>query len=101
MCEYFFDEEHGIAYKIDPVATTVVDGGTGNPTEILVHTDVKVTNVRKEKIRRTLSELYPSDQYDSNAAKKLFAARLLKKLVNGAKQISEDEYLQIKAKYEV
>lgn len=101
MCVYYFDEDQGIAYKIDPIATSMVQSGTSNPGKILVHTDIKVTNIRREKVRRTVSELYPSEQYDSDSARKLFSDTLLSKIVGGAKQISEQEYESIKSKYEV
>lgn len=100
MCEYYFDEDHGVAYKIDPVNASLVNGGNGNPTEILVHTDVKVTNIKKEKVRRTLAEAYPTNQYDLDSAKKIFVQRLVSKLINGARQISEDQYQEIKQKFE-
>ena len=101
MCVYYFDEDHEIAYKIDPIETSVVvDVGNSNPGKILVHTDVKVTNIRREKVRRTISEFYPTDQYDLDAAKKVFSDTLLSKLIIGAKKISQQEYETIKAKFE-
>ena len=100
MCEYYFDEDHGVAYKIDPVNASLVGGANGNPTEIMVHTDVKVTNIKKEKVRRTLAESYAINQYDLDSAKKVFVHRLVSKLINGAKQISEEQYQEIKQKYE-
>ncbi|MHB9093087.1 MAG: hypothetical protein ACYC21_00325 [Eubacteriales bacterium] len=101
MCVYYFDEDHEIAYKIDPIETSVVaDKGNSNLMRILVHTDVKVTNIRREKVRRTISEYYPSEKYDLDSAKQIFSDTLLSKLINGAKKISEQEYESIKAKFE-
>lgn len=100
MCVYYFDEDHGIAYKIDPIATSIVQEGASNPGKIIVHTDIKVTNIRREKIRRTISEMYPTDQYDLDSARKLFSDKLLSKIVDGAKEISEQEYEYIKSRYE-
>lgn len=100
MCVYYFDEDHGIAYKIDPIATSIVQDGLSNPGKIVVHTDIKVTNIRREKIRRTVSEMYPNDQYDLASAKKLFSDTLLSKIVDGAKEISAQEYENIKSKFE-
>jgi len=101
MSDYFFDEDHGIAYKIDPIAASVVHSG-GNETlrKILVHTDVKVTNVKKEKIRRTLSGVYPYDHYDPETAKRSFADTLLSRFIIGARKISEQEYEHIKTRFE-
>lgn len=96
MCDYYFDEDHGIAYKINPILATVVNEGNSNPEAILVRTDVKVTNYRKEKVRRTISELYPSNKYDFESAKKIFRDTLLSSLLRGAKRISENEYESIK-----
>lgn len=102
MCVYYFDEDQGIAYKIDPIATSMVQDGSSNPGKILVHTDIKVTNIRREKVRRTISELYPTDKYDFDSARRLFSDTLLHKLklVGKAKEISEQEYESIKSKFE-
>lgn len=100
MCDYYFDEDHGIAYKIDPVNASIVGGGEGSPTEILVHTDVKVTNIKKEKIRRTLARSFSGTQYDLDSAKKIFAENLIRRLIHGAKPISKEEYQKIKEIYE-
>ncbi|MDT3700149.1 MAG: hypothetical protein RO469_12060 [Thermincola sp.] len=100
MCVYYFDEDHEIAYKIDPIATSVIKDGASNPGKILVHTDIKVTNIRREKVRRTISELYPSDKYDHDAARKLFCDMVLSRIVGRAKEISEQEYQSIKLRYE-
>ncbi len=100
MCDYYFDEDHGIAYKIDSVNAAIVGGGEGSPTEILVHTDVKVTNIKKEKVRRTLAESFSGTQYDLDSAKKIFAEKLMKRLTYVAKPISEEEYQKIKSRFE-
>lgn len=100
MCVYYFDEDQGIAYKIDPIATSMIQDGSSNPGKILVHTDIKVTNIRREKVRRTISEMYPTDRYDLDSARKLFSDTLLSKLVGRAKEISEQEYESIKSRYE-
>lgn len=97
MCDYYFDEDHGIAYKINPILATVVNGeGKSNPEAFLVRTDVKVTNYKKEKVRRTISEFYPSNKYDLDSAKKIFRDTLLSRFLSGAKRISENEYESIK-----
>lgn len=102
MCDYYFDEDRGVAYKIDPVMTSVVrDESKSNPKGILVHTDVKVTNLKKEKVRRTISEFFPSEKYDLDEAKKVFCDTLLTKYIKGAKKISEEEYQTIKARFEM
>lgn len=102
MCDYYFDDEHEIAYKIDPISALVVRAeGNNELQEILVKTDVKVTNIKKEKVRRTLSEFFPTDKYDLESAKQVFSEKVLSKLVSGAKRISEQEYQAIKAKFEI
>jgi hypothetical protein len=101
MCEYYFNEDHDIAYKIDPVKASVVQGRAQScQSSILVHTDVKITNIKKEKVRRTLSEFYPSEKYDLDSAVKSFSETFIPKLVSGSKKISEEEYAAIKAKFE-
>ncbi|WP_418792162.1 hypothetical protein [Phosphitispora sp. TUW77] len=97
MCLYYYDEDRGIAYKITPVKASVV---CSDVDSIVVHTDVKVTNLKKEKIRRTLSQLYPSDQYDLDSAKKDFADTMLSRFITGAKKISEQEYQTINSRLE-
>lgn len=93
MCEYYYDDDHGVAYKVNPVeATTVNAEGQEGLSEILVHTDVKVTNLKKEKVRRTLSESYPTDRFDLDTARNLFKETILAKLVWGTRQITEEEY---------
>ncbi|MBU7007170.1 hypothetical protein [Phosphitispora fastidiosa] len=96
MCFYYYDEERGIAYKVTPVKASVAS----SDESIVVHTDVKVTNLKKEKIRRTLSQMYPSDQYDLDSAKKIFADTMLSRFISGARKISEQEYQTINSRYE-
>ncbi len=101
MCEYYFDEDRALAFKINSINSSFVyDDDEANPKAILVHTNVKVTNFKKEKIRRILSETYPADRYDLESAEKEFSSKLLSKLIHGAKKISEQEYETIKAKVE-
>ncbi len=96
MCFYYYDEERGIAYKVTPVKASVAS----SDESIVVHTDVKVTNLKKEKIRRTLSQMYPSDQYDLDSAKRIFADTMLSRFISGARKISEQEYQTINSRYE-
>jgi hypothetical protein len=96
MCFYYYDEDRGIAYKVTPVKASVAS----SDESIVVHTDVKVTNLKKEKIRRTLSQMYPSDQYDLDSAKKIFADTMLSRFISGARKISEQEYQNINSRYE-
>ncbi len=102
MSDYYYDEDRGVAYKVDPIRTSVVhDEGNSTPRGILVHTDVKVTNCKREKVRRTISEFFPSERYDLDSAKKVFSDILLTRFISGAKRISEEEYQSIKSKFEV
>jgi len=101
MCEYYFDEDHGVAYKVNPVQASVVNSvGGSNAASILVLTDVKVTNMKKEKVRRTLSQVYPTETYDLDQAKRVFADTMVSRFVSGARRISEQEYQTINSKYE-
>jgi hypothetical protein len=101
MSEYYYDEELAMAYKVDPiVASMVVDETQGVAHAVLVHTNVKITNFKKEKIRRIISEVYPSDQYDIDTAKKTFEEKVLGKLLCSAVQIPKDEYDRIKKRVE-
>ncbi len=97
MCFYYYDEDRGIAYKVTPVKASVA---SSDAESIMVHTDVKVTNLKKEKIRRTLSQMYPSDQYDLDSAKKIFTDTMLSRFISGARKISEQEYQSINSRYE-
>jgi len=102
MSDYYYDEDHGIAYKVDSIVTSVVHaGGQDSPEKILVLTDVKVTNMKKEKVRRTLSRMYPSDLYNSETAKQQFSDTLLSQFIDGSRKISEEEYQSIKARFEI
>ncbi len=102
MCEYYYDDERAIAYKVYPVITSMVkDENTGEDKAIIVHTNIKMTNFRKEKARRPVSEVYPVTSYNHDSAKSAFFAMLRGKLLRGAKQISEQEYDRIKARVEI
>jgi hypothetical protein len=101
MSDFFFDEERAVAYKINPLVTSIVQHkDTKEPQAILVQTNVKVTNFKKEKVRRILSEVYPIEKYDTEAAEKKFYDTLILKLVGNATKISAEEYEAIKAKVE-
>lgn len=101
MCEYYFDEDRALAFKINSINSSFVyEEDEAKPKTILVHTNVKVTNFKKEKIRRILSETYPANMYDFESAEKEFSNKMLSKLIHGAKKISEQEYETIKAKVE-
>ncbi|PKM80272.1 MAG: hypothetical protein CVU89_14345 [Firmicutes bacterium HGW-Firmicutes-14] len=101
MCNYYFDEDHGIAYKVKPVTVSMVNADEQSSLmSILVHTDVKVTNLKKEKIRRTLSQVYPTNEYDLDAARQVFSDTLLARFISGARRISEQEYERINARFE-
>ncbi len=102
MSDYFLDEDLGVAYKIEPIAASVIQSSVhSNPQAILVHTDVKVTNIRKEKVRRTLSKMYPFDKFDLDSAKTTFNDTYLTRLLHGAKRISEQDYQYLKTKFEM
>jgi hypothetical protein len=101
MSDFFFDEERAVAYKINPLVTSIVQNkDTKEPQAILVQTNVKVTNFKKEKVRRILSEVYPIEKYDTEAAEKKFYDTLILNLVGNATKISAEEYEAIKAKVE-
>lgn len=101
MSGFYYDEEMATVYKISPVVASIVeDEDKGVPTAILVHTNVKVTNFKREKVRRTLSEIYPYNQYDLDSAKEAFEQNILKKLLGSATEISEDEYDRLKKRVE-
>jgi hypothetical protein len=101
MSYFFFDEERAVAYKINPLVTSVVlSQTTKEPKAILVQTNVKMTNFKKEKVRRILSEVYPIEQFDAETAKKKFYDTMISQLVGDAREISADEYETIKAKVE-
>lgn len=101
MCEYYFDEDRAVAYKINaPVTSYLNDEKDQKPKAILVQANVKITNYKKEKIRRILSEVYPIDKYDLESAQKSFTSTMIYNLVKSARKISQDEYNQIKAQVE-
>jgi hypothetical protein len=101
MSEFYYDEELALVYKISPVVASIVeDEDQGVPTAILVHTNVKVTNFRREKVRRTLSHIYPNNEYDMESAKKEFEQTVLAKLLGKATPIPQDEYDRIKKRVE-
>jgi hypothetical protein len=98
---YFYDDDLAMVYKISPVAATVIkDEDQKIPTAILVHANVKVTNFKREKVRRTISEVYPYEQYDIDAAKEAFTNDVLLKVLGNATAISEEEYNAIKRRVE-
>ncbi|GAB4256370.1 hypothetical protein [Thermincola ferriacetica] len=99
MCDFYYDEENGVAYKVDPIRVSFT-GERDNSGMIVVQTDVKVTNLRKEKIRRTLAEVYQAGEYNLETAKEKFINSRLKVFMGGARKIPESEYEEIKAKYE-
>lgn len=99
MNHYYYDDQHGVAYKVDPIITSFIQGQE-DAGMIVVQTDVKVTNLKKEKIRRTLMETYPVEVYDEKAAKEEFLNSRLMTFINGAKVIAENEYENIKSRYE-
>jgi hypothetical protein len=102
MCEYYFDDERAIAYKIYPItASAIKDEDSGTDKAILVHTNIKATNFKKEKARRALSDVFPSDQYDRDTAKKAFLEGTLARVLGNARKITEQEYDIIKSRVEV
>lgn len=101
MNGFYYDEELALVYKISPVVASVVqDEDKGVPTAILVHSNVKVTNYKREKVRRTLSEVYSYGQYDIESAKQAFEETVLAKLLGNATPISQEEYENIKKRVE-
>lgn len=101
MSDFYYDEDLALVYKISPVVASIVENEDARvPTMILVHINVKVTNFKREKVRRTLSEVYPLTQFDLESAKKKFEATILKKLLGNAAAISKDEYDDIKKRVE-
>jgi hypothetical protein len=100
LCQYYYDDERAVAYKIYPVITSAVKDGAGEEMAVLVHTNIKMTNFRKEKARRTVSEIYPLTHYSYESAREAFFEMLRGKLLKGAREISEREYDQIKTRVE-
>ncbi len=101
MNKFFYDEDLAVLYKISPVVATLIEKeDEGAPTEILVHTNVKITNFKREKVRRTISEVYPSSEYGLDLAKKTFEDKVLARLVGKTTPIEQDEYDRIKRRLE-
>jgi hypothetical protein len=102
MCEYYFDDERAIAYKIYPItASAIKDEDSGADKAILVHTNIKATNFKKEKARRALSDVYPTEKYDRDSAVKAFHESTLTRVLGNARKITEQEYDIIKTRVEV
>ncbi|NLN06389.1 MAG: hypothetical protein GX167_02075 [Firmicutes bacterium] len=101
MHKYYYDEDLALVFKISPVVASVVENDdTGAPATILVHADIKVTNFKREKVRRTISEVYPADRYNPDSAKKVFTATVLQQVLGNAVAISEEEYDALKMRLE-
>lgn len=101
MCEYYFDEERAVAYKVYPVVASIVKDDKQEDREvIMVHTNIKATNFKKEKVRRTFSKLYSLDEFTPEKAREDFIATMLPKLFSGAKKISDKEYEDIESRVE-
>ncbi|MCR3923524.1 MAG: hypothetical protein NUK65_13595 [Firmicutes bacterium] len=101
MSSFYYDEDLAMVYKISPVVASVVeDEDKKVPTAILVHANIKVTNFKREKVRRTLSEVYPRDRYDLESAKEAFVDNVLGKVLGKATVISQEEYDNIKKRVE-
>lgn len=96
MSDYYYDEERAIAYKVSPPEVSVVPGGES----LLVHVNLKATNYKKEKVRRTVSETYPVDRYTKDSAKAAFLDSVLTRVLGGATRISHEEYERIKERVE-
>ena len=57
MSGYYYNEELAVVYKVGPVAASLVKDKNENGQEvILVHTTIKMTNFKREKVRRTISK---------------------------------------------
>ena len=101
MSSFYYDEDLALVYKISPVVASVVEKETnGVPAAILVHADIKVTNFKREKVRRTLSEVYPSSEYDIETAKQAFTDNVLQQVLGTAVAISQEEYDSLKMRLE-
>jgi hypothetical protein len=96
MSDYYYDEERATAYKVSAPEVSVVSGGEA----LLVHVNLKATNYKKEKVRRTVSETYPADRFTPDAAKAAFVENILTRVLSGATRISHEEYEQIKERVE-
>ncbi|HHX75099.1 MAG TPA: hypothetical protein GX699_09375 [Firmicutes bacterium] len=101
MNKYYYDEDLALVYKISPVVASVVESVNENmPATILVHADIKVTNFKREKIRRTISEVYPANRYNPDSAKKIFKDTILPQVLGNAVAISKEEYDALKMRLE-
>jgi len=101
MSRFYYDNEMAMVYKIGPVvASEVKKKDQDIPTAILVYTDIKITNFRREKIRRTLSEVYPLPDYDLETAKKAFIDNVLSRFLGEAEPISEEKYAALEKRLE-
>ena len=101
MSQFYYDNDLAMVYKVGPVvASEVKQKKQDAPTAILVYTDVKITNFRREKIRRTLSEVYPLTDYDFETAKKEFTDNVLSRFLGDAVPISEEKYAALKKRLE-
>ncbi|NLM46911.1 MAG: hypothetical protein GX200_08940 [Firmicutes bacterium] len=101
MHKYYYDEDLALVFKISPVVASVVENDdTGAPAAILVHADIKVTNFKREKVRRTISEVYPADRYNPDSAKKVFTDTVLQQVLGNAVAISKEEYEALKMRLE-
>lgn len=101
MSQFYYDDELAMVYKIGPVvASEVKKKGEDAPSAILVYTDIKITNFRREKIRRTLSEVYPLPDYNYETAKKAFIDNVLSKFLGDAVPISEEKYAALEKRLE-
>lgn len=101
MNKFFYDEDLAIVYKIGPITATFIEKeDKETPREIMVHTNVKVTNFKREKIRRPISEIYSSNEFDLESAKKAFEDKVLARVLGKATPIEQDEYERIKKRLE-
>ena len=101
MSGYYYNEELAVVYKVGPVAASLVKDKNENGQEvILVHTTIKMTNFKREKVRRTISEVYSTADYDEETAKKDFIDRILPRVLGKAAAISEKEYKSLEKRLE-
>lgn len=96
MNDYYYDEERATAYKVSVPEVSAVPGGES----LLVHVNLKATNYKKEKVRRTVSETYPVDRFTPDLAKTAFVENVLSRVLAGATRISREEYDRIKERVE-
>ncbi|MCL5981417.1 MAG: hypothetical protein M1571_02650 [Firmicutes bacterium] len=96
MNDFYYDEERATAYKVSEPEVSVVPGGES----LLVHVNLKATNYKKEKVRRTVSEMYPADRFTPDSAKAAFIGNVLPRVLGSATRISREEYDRIKERVE-